>query len=76
MLKYALKVTKARHHKQSHEYLALMTYLWDLIAFRKYKASKVEMEEMLVLVDIILDDDTKRIFLNYYNDYIKDYLNK
>lgn len=44
------------------------------MAYRKYKVTKIEMDEMLIIIDTILDDNTKKIFINYYNDYIKDYL--
>ncbi|XP_065369897.1 SET and MYND domain-containing protein 4 [Calliphora vicina] len=74
MLKYALNVTKTESSVNSIEYVILMSYLWDLLAKHKYKCSKAAMNEMLWALEIIADD-LKVIFLNYYNDYIKEYLN-
>ncbi|XP_037819709.1 SET and MYND domain-containing protein 4-like [Lucilia sericata] len=73
MLKYVLNVTRTESSINSIEYIVNMTHMWDLIAKHKYKCSKTAMNEMLWAVNIIADD-LKVIFLNYYNDYIKEYL--
>ncbi|XP_073846414.1 SET and MYND domain-containing protein 4-like [Musca autumnalis] len=71
MTKYILEFTKNQSFINSNEYVARMTFLWDMVAMGKYKCSTSEKEEMLFALTI-LSDDTEEIFLNYYNDYVKD----
>ena len=71
MLKFTLSVIKSESSTNSIEYICEMTYLWDLLAKRKTKCSTAEMDEMLAALNVIADD-LKAVFLNYYNDYIKD----
>lgn len=70
MVKYSLQLEKAQCCEFSLEYVGILTFLWDLIALRKYMCSKAAMEKMLRAVNV-LPDDTKVIFLNYFDDYIK-----
>lgn len=71
MLEYSLNVIKSESSTNSIEYVCEMTYLWDLLAKRKYKCSSSVMDEMLAALNVIADD-LKVVFINYYNDYIKD----
>ncbi|XP_013105001.2 SET and MYND domain-containing protein 4 [Stomoxys calcitrans] len=70
MTNYSLEYTKSQSCINSIEYVAEMTYLWDIAAIGKYKWCSKERDEMLFALNII-SDDLKLIFLNYYNDYIK-----
>ncbi|XP_061401682.1 SET and MYND domain-containing protein 4 [Musca vetustissima] len=70
MTKYLLACTKHQSSVNSIEYVAEMIYLWDMAAMGKYKLTATEKEETLFALSII-SDQTKEIFLNYYNDYIK-----
>lgn len=71
MINFVLSVTRKRSSVNSMEYVIDMIYLWDLMALRKYKCSKADMDEMIWALSII-SDDLNVIFRNYYNDYIKD----
>lgn len=71
MTKYLMECTKHQSSANSIEYVAEMIYLWDIAAMGKYKCTPNEKEEMLFALSII-SDQTKEIFLNYYNDYVKD----
>lgn len=69
--KYSLECTKSQSCVNSIEYVAELVYLWDIAAIGKYKCSTLEKEEMLFAISIV-STDLKVIFLNYYNDFVKD----
>lgn len=70
MVKYLQKLQIAECCEFSLEYVVIITFMWDLIALRKYRCSKAVMDKTLQAINI-LPDDTKAIFLNYYDDFIK-----
>ncbi|XP_023037935.1 SET and MYND domain-containing protein 4 [Drosophila willistoni] len=63
----AVSVQKGSH---SLNYLGKMTYLWDLMALKKCKLDKEELETMLKLLEN-LAREIRDIFINYYNDFIE-----
>ncbi|XP_067632207.1 SET and MYND domain-containing protein 4-like isoform X2 [Eurosta solidaginis] len=69
ILKFCLSFTAADYTSQSLEYVAILTFLWDVIAMNKYKPTQTETTEMLKAI-YILPDEYQTLFLNYYKDYI------
>lgn len=54
----------------STEYIARMTYLWDIIAQKKCRTDRKELLEMKGKVDYLASEH-REVFLNYYNDFIE-----
>lgn len=54
------------------EYLKALTQYWDLLAISKHKFSnKEELQKIRSSIDDCLPVETRRIFVNYYNDFIE-----
>ncbi|XP_037952758.1 SET and MYND domain-containing protein 4-like [Teleopsis dalmanni] len=66
---YLIGVAKQCRYN-SIEYVANMTYLWDLIAIGVYKCDNVEMRKMLDSLEMV-SDEIKLIFMHYYEDHLK-----
>ncbi|XP_017468028.1 PREDICTED: SET and MYND domain-containing protein 4 [Rhagoletis zephyria] len=69
ILKFCLEGTADQCGLQSIEYVATMTYMWDLIAIGKCQCTQLEKNSMLKALDII-SDEYRIVFINYYKDYI------
>lgn len=61
-----------KEERRSLFYVIAFTFLWDLIALDCYdQFDPAEIREMLNEL-IVLPDDVRIIFINYYVDYVKD----
>ncbi|EDV35449.1 uncharacterized protein Dana_GF12496 [Drosophila ananassae] len=66
-----LESTAAQCGDTSMEYISQMTYLWDIVALKKCKMDK---KELGCFTDKLkyLAQEHKEVFMNYYNDFIKE----
>ncbi|TDG50775.1 hypothetical protein AWZ03_002764 [Drosophila navojoa] len=70
ILDHLLAGVAAQHGADSMTYISHLTYLMDLAAFGKYKCSSEQLRAVRTAINY-LPTDTKRIFVNYYNDFIE-----
>ncbi|XP_033153270.1 SET and MYND domain-containing protein 4 [Drosophila mauritiana] len=70
IIRKQLEGTAAQCGDNSTEYIARMTYLWDIIAQKKCRTDKKELLEMKGKVDYLASEH-REVFLNYYNDFIE-----
>nr|XP_017003266.2 SET and MYND domain-containing protein 4 [Drosophila takahashii] len=70
IIRKQLEGTAAQCGETSMEYIAQMTYLWDLIALKKCQSSKEEILGLRGKLDYLANEH-KGVFLNYYNDFIE-----
>ncbi|EDV58241.1 SET and MYND domain-containing protein 4 [Drosophila erecta] len=74
IIRKQLEGTAAQCGDTSMEYIARMTYLWDIIAQKKCRTSKKELLEMKGKVEYLASEH-REVFLNYYNDFIEQQCN-
>ncbi|XP_064547966.1 SET and MYND domain-containing protein 4 [Drosophila montana] len=70
IIEYELAGTEAMIGNNAVEYIPKLGCLFDLMAWGKYKCSKERREAMRAKLDY-LAGETRRIFVNYYNDFIE-----
>jgi len=70
IIRKQLQGTAAQCGDTSMEYIAQMTYLWDLIALRKCQSKKKEILELKGKLEYLAEEQSE-VFLNYYNDFIE-----
>ncbi|EDW89521.1 SET and MYND domain-containing protein 4 isoform X1 [Drosophila yakuba] len=69
IIRKQLEGTAAQYGDTSMEYIARMTYLWDIIAQKKCRTNEKELQ-MKGKVKYLASEH-REVFLNYYNDFIE-----
>ncbi|XP_016967855.1 SET and MYND domain-containing protein 4 [Drosophila biarmipes] len=70
IIRKQLEGTAAQCGDTSMEYIAQMTYLWDLVALNKCQSNEEEILELKGKLEYLAKEQSE-VFLNYYNDFIE-----
>ncbi|XP_034476794.1 SET and MYND domain-containing protein 4 isoform X2 [Drosophila innubila] len=70
IIEFQLAGIAAQSGNNSLEYISKLTYLLDLIAWKKHKCHAQDLKSMRSTFEY-LSEETRRIFVNYYNDFIE-----
>ncbi|KAL7735574.1 hypothetical protein ACLKA6_009538 [Drosophila palustris] len=70
VIQFQLAGIAAQSGNNSQEYISKLTYLMDLIAWRQHKCHAQDLKRMRATFEY-LAEETRRIFVNYYNDFIE-----
>lgn len=70
IIEFQLAGIAAQYGDNSLEYISKLTYLMDIIAWKKHKCHVQDLKYMQSTFKY-LAKETQQIFVNYYNDFIE-----